>query len=137
MRPACVGSHFSSPRRPKTPAIRPTANSSVAVVVLAAVRSLFGIENVHGDASLGGGAHDRAQRLGHAAVPSDDFAEILGIDDQLDYRLGVLVNEKLDRNALRFDHQLAGEKAQELGSPAVPRPRIARVRSRTALRTRI
>jgi len=138
MRPACVGSHFNSPRRPKTPAIRPTANSSVAVavVVLAAARSFFGIQNIHGNAPLGGRANDRAQRLSNAAVAPDNFAEIFGIDDQLNHRLGVFVNKQLDGNAVGLNHQLAREEAQQLGSPPMSRPWIARARSRAALGTR-
>jgi hypothetical protein len=87
MRPACVGSHFNSPRRPKTPAIRPTANSSVAVVALHARCSLFAIENVYRDTSFSGRTNDGAQRLCHAAVAADDFTQIFRIDDQLNHRL--------------------------------------------------
>ena len=91
VRPGRIGSHFTSPRRPNRPAIRPTGDVIRRLgVAFIPTGGFFGIEDVHLHAAFGGRAHERAQCLSDAPAAADDLTEILGIDDQLDDRLAAL-----------------------------------------------
>src|SRR5579871_5724528 len=127
MRPALVASHFNSPWTPKTPAILATTTSLESFgVIPEPLGRLAGVENVDGNSPFGRCAHDSTQRLRDASAAADHLAEVLGIDDQLDHRLLMLVDEQLDRDALRLLHELACQEPEQVRRAAMTRPWIVR-----------
>ena len=79
-RPALLGSHFSSPRTPKTAAMRPTTMSTwpSAADHPRVPCGRFAIENIDGDAALRRRADDRPQRLRNATAAADHLAKTSG-----------------------------------------------------------
>src|SRR5580658_8718863 len=134
--PIRLGSSFSSPRRPKTPTMRPALASVGGVAVghvgVAGVLG-FGLElilvvgdDVDRDAALGAGAHQRAQRLRDPAVATDDLAPIVLDDDQFDdgAPLGV---DRLDQHLVGVRDELAGEEAEQVEGALLRDHRVGRL----------
>lgn len=60
-----------------------------------------------------------------ATASSDNFSQIVGMDDQLDDRLGAFVHEQLDGHLFGIRNQLAGKKREQLGCAPMAGPWIA------------
>ncbi|MGA7356007.1 MAG: hypothetical protein WA431_09430 [Candidatus Cybelea sp.] len=74
------------------------------------MRGFFAVEDIDGDAPFGGSPDNGPKRLRDPPAAPDNFAEILGIDNELDHRLRVLVDEELDTNALGLLYEFARKK---------------------------
>ncbi|MGB6712418.1 MAG: hypothetical protein WBE30_02220 [Candidatus Cybelea sp.] len=74
------------------------------------MRGFLAVENIDRNAPFGGGPHNGAKRLRDSSAAPNNFAQVLGIHNELDHRLRLLVDEEFHADALGLLYEFAREK---------------------------